>query len=70
MHQPKDWDDATVMRTLEAGTAMSHARRLFSSHAARIEQEGQQRTPRGPIALRRSEFQAVYEIAQALGVAL
>jgi hypothetical protein len=60
--------DTEVMAALGSGSPLDRARSKFSSFAARIEQDGMQRNPSGPIEILRIQFEAVDEIAAALGV--
>lgn len=57
--------DAEVMKLIREGGNLDKARAQFSFGCARIEQAGQQRTPLGPIELRRMEFEAVEKIIAA-----
>jgi hypothetical protein len=59
--------DDEVMRELRSESSLNKARRLFSNWSGRIEQVQAQRRPISPIEMRRMEFQAVREIAEALG---
>lgn len=59
--------NAQVMTELRSDTPLNRARAQFSSYAARIEQEANQRDPAGPIELRRIEFEAVEAILAAYG---
>ena len=61
-------DDISTMALLKGEGPFQEARKLFSSHSARIEQSQQQRRPSSPIEVRRMEFEAVVAIAKALGV--
>jgi len=54
-----------IMAELRADTPLNRARAKFRCWAARIEQEGMQRNPIGPIEVRGLEFQAVREIVAA-----
>ena len=54
--------DDEVMAELKSDSKINRARREFSSACGRIEQAGQQRTPLGPIHMRRMEFEAVMKI--------
>lgn len=56
-----------VMRELRSDSPLNRARAAFSSACGRIEQEGQQRNPIGPIAIRAMEFEAVCKIIEAAG---
>jgi hypothetical protein len=58
--------DAEVMTLLRGNSALNKARQIFSSEAARIEQESQQRHGLPPIEMRRLEFEAVEKVAAAL----
>lgn len=60
--------DAEVMEALRADTPLNRARAKFSGFCGRIEQEGMQRRPVGPIEIRRLEFEAVEAIAAALSI--
>jgi hypothetical protein len=61
-------DDHEVMELLRSESPLNKARAKFSHASARIEQAGQQRIGLNPIEWRRMEFEAVGEIADALGV--
>lgn len=60
--------DAQVMTALRSATTLNRARQRFSSSVGAMEQAASQRRPPGPIEVRRMEFEAVAEIAAALGV--
>ena len=62
--------DSEVLKALRSDTPLNRARAIFSAQCARIEQEGMQRRPAGPIEIRRMEFEAVQKIAAALGVTI
>lgn len=62
-------NDAETMSMLREEGPLQAARRIFSSRSARIEQAHAQRRPPSPIEVRRMEFEAVAEIAEALGLA-
>ena len=57
--------DDEVMSELKSDSALNRARAQFSFASARIEQAGQQRTPLGPIEMRRMEFEAIQKILEA-----
>lgn len=59
--------DAEVMERLRKDDVFNNVRRVFSSHAAKIEQAGQQRTALSPIEMRRMEFEAVDAILEEAG---
>ena len=61
-------DDISTMALLKGHGPFQEARKLFSSHSARIEQSQQQRRPASPIEVRRMEFEAVVAIARTLGM--
>lgn len=54
-----------IMAELRLDTPLNRARAKFSAWSARMEQEGQQRSPIGAIEARGLEFQAVREIVAA-----
>ena len=58
--------DAEVMNYLRGHSTLNSARQIFSSWAARIDQSSRQQL--SPIEMRRMEFEAVREIAEALGI--
>lgn len=58
--------DAEVLQHMRDNTDLNKLRQTFSSHSGRIEQAGQQRTPLGPIELRRMEFEAVAAIERRI----
>jgi hypothetical protein len=60
--------DKEVLEALGSHTQLDHARQIFSSECARIEQAGMQRQPLKPIDMRRMEFEAVRKIAAVFGV--
>lgn len=57
--------DEEVMELLKGDSLLNRARREFSSGSARIEQAGQQRTPLGPVEMRRMEFEVTQRIIDA-----
>lgn len=57
--------DREVLKVLQSGTPLARAWKKFSSHAAKIEQAGMQRTPPTPIEVRRMELTATEEILAA-----
>jgi hypothetical protein len=65
---PVPKDDNATMALLRSEGPLQEARRIFSSYSARIEQAGEQRRPSSIIEIRRMEFEAVAEIAAALGM--
>jgi hypothetical protein len=60
--------DQEILAEMQADTPLNRARRIFSGACGRIEQAGLQRRPASPIEIRRMEFEAVRQIAEALGV--
>lgn len=62
--------DKEVVDLLLGSSPLAEARRRFASWSAEIEQERAQRIPNGfgPVEWSRMEFQAVQDIAEALGV--
>jgi len=58
--------DAEVMAELKSDSPLNKARAKFSNWCGRIEQEGMQRKPAGPVEIRRLEFEAVEAIRDAL----
>jgi hypothetical protein len=62
--------DEEVLAEMQADTKLNAARAKFSAASARIEQGQAQLRPLRPIEVRRLEFEAVKEIAEALGVKL
>lgn len=58
--------DAEVMDVLRSNTSLNRARAKISGFAGRIEQEGMQHRPAGPIEIRRIEIEAVEAIAAEL----
>lgn len=57
--------DDQVMELLRSESPLNKARAKFSGWCGRIEQEGMQRRPPGPIEIRRMEFEAVKDILEA-----
>ena len=62
--------DDEVIAELRNDSRLNRARLVFSSQCGRIDQAGRQRKPLTPIELRRMEFEAIQNIAVALGVKL
>lgn len=62
--------DAEVMEELRSDSPLNRARKAFSSACGRIEQDGGQRKPSGPVEIRRMEFEAVKAIAAELGITI
>lgn len=62
--------DKEVLDYLREQSSFNRARQVFSSWCGRIDQAQQQKVPLTPIELRRMEFEAVQNIAIALGVKL
>lgn len=62
-----DEEIAEVISELRSDSPLNRARQLFSSWRARIEHAMAQRKPISPVEMRKMEFQAVREIATALG---
>jgi hypothetical protein len=60
--------DAEVLEALKSDTPLNRARAVFRSASAQIETAQEQRSPPGPIEVRRMEFEAVRRIAAAMGV--
>ena len=60
--------DAEVLELLRGNSALNKARQIFSGAYGQIEQAHQQRSPPGPIEVRRMEFEAVEKIAAALSL--
>lgn len=60
--------DEQVIEKLRSDTPLNKARAQFSHRSASIEQASQQRVGLSPIQWRRMEFEAVFQIAEALGV--
>jgi hypothetical protein len=63
-----EWTPVEILDEMKSGSQLGRARSAFYSAVGLQEQELQQRKPPGPIELRRMEFQAVIEIAKALGL--
>lgn len=61
--------DSEVMEALRSDSTLNRARAVFSAQCGRIDQAYQQKSIT-PIELRRLEFEAVQNIAIALGVKL
>jgi len=57
--------DEEVMELLKGSSQLNKARAIFSHEWARLEQAGMQRSPPGPIEVRRMEFEAVEKIIAA-----
>ena len=66
MHVPVT--DQEVVDELRSSSPLNKARKVFSSWSAKIEHASIHSTPIDPIEWRRMEFQAVAEIAGALGL--
>lgn len=62
--------DAEVMEALRSDSNLNRARQVFSSQCGLIDQAAHQKRSITPIELRRMEFEAVQNIAIALGVKL
>lgn len=62
--------DKEILDALGRDTPLNNARKVFAAQSALIEQAHQQRRRPSVFDLRRMEFQAVKEIAAALGVVL
>lgn len=63
-----EWTPVEILDEMKSGSQLGRARSAFYRAVGQQEQALQQRKPPGPIELRRMEFQAVIEIAQALGI--
>lgn len=64
----KKMSDKGIVELLQGTSPLNNARRQFSNWSAKIEQAGQQRKPLDPATMRRMEFEAVIDIAKALGL--
>lgn len=60
--------DLELIDLLKSDTPLNRARQQFSFGCGRIEQAQSQRTPLGPIDVRRMEFEVVRKIAKELGI--
>ncbi len=58
------------MDLLRGDSPLNKARQQFSNWYAKIEQDSQQRSPSGPVEIRKMEFEAVQAIAKALSIDL
>lgn len=63
-----EWTPVEILDEMISGLQLGRARSAFICAVGLQEQALQQRKPPGPIELRRMEFQAVIEIAKALGI--
>lgn len=63
-----EWTPAEILDQMKAGSTLAKARAAFHNAVASQEQALEQRRPPSPLELRRMEFQAVVEIAKALGL--
>ena len=67
---PIKMTDAEIIAEIRTTSPLNNARQEFRFACARIEQAGMQRKPLTAIEERRMEFDAVRQIAKALGVEL